>query len=83
MDDLEYMKAHFLNKDVKWKPGLGNYDLYMKIMDINSLGIVVKVIKIGQRTDAGYTYYGDTVGALQFHAWSTKIFFQVITNVYE
>lgn len=83
MDDLEYMKAHFLNKVVKWKQGVSDWEIWMKILDINTYGLVVKVIKIGTHTEAGYTYYGDTVGALQFYAWSTKIFFQEDMNFYE
>jgi len=83
MDDLNFMKMRFVGQTVFWKKGADDRQITVKIMDINSVGIVFKVIKIGTYDKEGYSFHGYVVGEVQFESWGCKPYFSEIRNVYE
>lgn len=83
MDDLEFMNTRFVGQEVIWKKGVTEKPITVKIMDINSVGIVFRVTKIGAFDKDGYRYQGYTVGDVEFESWGCKPYFSEIRNVYE
>lgn len=83
MNDLEFMKTRFVGQEVVWKKGCNEKQIIVKIMDINSVGIIFRVMRIGAYDKDGYTYQGYMIGEVEFESWGCKPYFSEIRNVYE